>query len=117
MGVDVGFFGDVADGGTKSGQVGKDVAAMEEDAAAAGLEQAGEDLDRGGFAGAVGAEIADDLAGMDGEGDVFDGGQAAVAFGDVLELEYGAVLLHSAPYVGNYCQAAQRYSSSSALHR
>ena len=49
-----------------------------------GFEQAGDDFDGGGFAGAVGADVADDLARADGEADVVDGGKAAVAFARVL---------------------------------
>ena len=40
--------------------------------AGVGLEQAGEDGDGGGLAGAVGAEQAEDLALFDGERDVVD---------------------------------------------
>jgi hypothetical protein len=40
-------------------------------------EQAGEHLDGGGLAGAVGAEEAEELAGLDDEIEVVDGGEAA----------------------------------------
>ena len=52
------------------------------DGAAGGREQAGEHLDGGGFAGAVGAEEAEELAGLDGEVDVVDGGEVAETAGE-----------------------------------
>ena len=89
MGVDLGFFGDVAEVGAEGGEVVVDVAAGEEDLAAGGLDEADDHFDGGGFAGAVGAEVAEDVAGGEGEADVFDGGDAAVGFGDVFEFEHG----------------------------
>ena len=41
--------------------------------ATGGMQQTGEHLERGGFAGAVRAEKTDDLAGLDGEADLLDG--------------------------------------------
>ncbi len=64
-----------------------------------GVEQAGEHLQRGGLAGAVRAEKADDLAGLDRKADLLDGldvvelavekaahrrAEAAFAFGDLV---------------------------------
>ena len=63
MGVDVGLFGDVAEGGAVGLEVVADALAVEEHLAVVGLEEAGDDFDGGGFAGAVGSEVADDLAG------------------------------------------------------
>ena len=80
MGVDVGLLGDVAEGGAVGLEIVADALAFKEHLAVVGLEEAGDDLDGGGLAGAVGADVADDFAGTDGEVDVVDGGEAAVAF-------------------------------------
>jgi hypothetical protein len=63
MGVDVGLLGHVAKGSAVGGEVVADAASLEEDLAAVGLKEAGDDLDGGGLAGAVGADVADNLAG------------------------------------------------------
>ena len=54
-----------------------------------GVALAGDGLDEGGFAAAVGAEDGDVLAGGDGEGDVVEDGVAAAGYVDVLEGEEG----------------------------
>ena len=74
VGIEVGLLGDVAEAALEALEVAADVLAVEEDASAGGLEEAGEHLDGGTFAGAVGAEIAEDLAGAYGEADRVDGG-------------------------------------------
>jgi hypothetical protein len=56
---------------------------VEEDASAGGLEEAGEHLDGGALAGAVGAEIAQDLAGTDGEADRVHGGGTDEGLGEI----------------------------------
>ena len=93
MGVDLGFLGDVAEMGAEGGEVLVDVAAGEEDFAAGGLDEADDHLNGGGFAGAVGPEVAEDVAGGEGEADVFDGGDGTVGFGDVSEFEHGVEVL------------------------
>ena len=45
------------------------------------------DFDQGGFAGAVGSEQCVDLAGVDGEVDVVDGADGAVAFGESVDFD------------------------------
>lgn len=52
--------------------------AVEGDLAGEGFEEAGEGAQGGGFAGAVGADEGDGLAGFDGERDAFDGFDLAV---------------------------------------
>ena len=59
-----------------------EVFAEDVDAAGGGGEQAGEHLDGGGFACAVGAEEAEELAGSDGEIDVADCGELAETAGE-----------------------------------
>src|SRR5216683_562833 len=61
--------------------------AVEDDAAGVGGDEAGEQVEERGLAGAVGAEDAGDLAGLEREGDVLHGGEAAEALGEALDLE------------------------------
>ena len=75
-------FGDDADLALDFDGVGGGVEAEDLDAAGGGSEEAGEHLDGGGFAGAVGAEEAEELAGRDGEVDVLNGGEVAEAAGE-----------------------------------
>ena len=70
-------------------QVVADALPFEEHLAFVGLKQAGDDFDGGGFAGAVGADVADDLAGLETEADVLDGGNAAIAFGERFDFKHG----------------------------
>jgi hypothetical protein len=75
-------FGDDADLAFDFDGVGDGVEAEDLDAAGGGGEEAGEHLDGGGLAGAVGAEEAEELTGGDGEVDVLDGGEVAEAAGE-----------------------------------
>jgi len=93
MGVDVRFFGDVAEGSSKAVEVLTDVAAIEQDATVAGLKEAGDELDCSRFAGSIGADVPDDLSSLNAEADVIESGNAAVAFGEVIDSEH-ANLLH-----------------------
>jgi hypothetical protein len=58
-----------------------------------GAQHAGDDFDGGGFACAVGAEKAHDLAGRHLEAHVFNGGNAAVTAVKVLQLKHEGYLL------------------------
>ena len=93
VGVEVRLFGDVAEAAAEGEEVVADGTAVEEDVAGGGLEEAGDHLHGGGFAGAVGAEVAGDLAGVRGEADGFDGGDAQEIFVDAAELEHGGDLV------------------------
>ena len=53
--------------------------------AGGGGDEAEEDFDGGGFAGAVGAEEGDDFAGAEGEVEAVEGSGGAVVLGDVGE--------------------------------
>ena len=53
-----------------------------------GRHVAGQDPHRRRLAGAVGPEEAEDLALVDAEADVVDGGEAAVLLGEVLNLDH-----------------------------
>ena len=57
--------------------------AVEVDLALVGLIDAGQGIEEGGFAGAVGSDDADDPAGLQLKIDPVDGGQAAERFDDV----------------------------------
>ena len=86
--VEVRFFRDVAEDAAKGDHIVVNVAAVKENAAVIGTQQAGNDFDCSGFAGAVGAEETDDLAGRDLEADILHGGDAPVASEKTLELEH-----------------------------
>jgi len=59
--------------------------------AAVGIKNAGEKLEGGGFAGAVGAKKADDFARRDVEGEIIDGfDPAVVAFVDLDKFDHRA---------------------------
>ena len=62
--------------------LGRQDGALVADVALGGDVEAGEAVEEGGLAGAVGADEADDLAAVDGEVDVAYGGEAAEAHGD-----------------------------------
>ena len=66
-----------------------DVDSFDENGAGCGLLEAFDHFEGGGFAGAVGAEDAEGFALLDGEGDVLDGGEGGVFFGEVLDLDAG----------------------------
>ena len=76
-------FGDYADLAFDLDGVGGGIEAENLDAAGGRGEEAGEHLDGGGFAGAVGAEEAEELTGGDAEVDVLNGGEVAEAAGQV----------------------------------
>ena len=64
-----------------------DAGPLEEHVALGGRVVAGDAVEEGGLAGAVGADQPDDLAEADVEADVGVGGEAAEVLGDVLDLE------------------------------
>jgi hypothetical protein len=88
VGIEVGLLGDVAEAALEALQVAADILAVEEDASAGRLEQAGEHLDGGALAGAVGAEIAQDLARADGEADRVHGGGTDEGLGEIKGFEH-----------------------------
>ena len=93
VGVEPGLLGHVADALLVGGEVGVNGLAGEGDGAEGGFDEAGDHLHGGGLAGAVRAEIAGDLAGLRGEGDVLDDGEAGVSFVDALNLKHGHPLV------------------------
>src|ERR1017187_8066380 len=87
--IEVGLLGDVAEAALEAFEIAADVLTVEEDAPTGGLEQSGEHLDGGTLAGAVGAEIAQDLAGADGDADRVHGGRADEGLGEIEGFEHG----------------------------
>ena len=83
----------------------EDVVAGDSGDAARGLEDGAQDAHRGRLAGAVGAEQAENFAGLGVERDVIDGqdltaAQIAKRLGEVFEMDHAAVLFISAPQGG-----------------
>ena len=64
-------------------------AAVKRDGALGGLVDAGDEIEDGGLAGAVGADEADELVFAHGESDGVDGGEAAETDRGLVELEEG----------------------------
>ena len=58
------------------------VESVDGDCAGRGVNKSGEHLEHGALAGTIGANKANDLALIDGEADLVNGGQSAVAAGD-----------------------------------
>jgi hypothetical protein len=75
-------FGDDTDLSFDLDGVGDGVEAKDLDGPGGGCEEASEHLDGGGFASAVRAEEAEELAGGNGEVDVLDGGEVAETAGE-----------------------------------
>jgi hypothetical protein len=76
-------------------EIAADIFAAKKNLAFAGREEAGDHFDGGAFAGTVGAEIAEDVMRFDAEGNVGDGGDAGVAFGEVFDFEHGDLAVDS----------------------
>jgi hypothetical protein len=86
--IEVGFLGHIAQAALKAFQIAADILAVEEHASAGGFQQSGKHLDGGAFAGTVGAEIAEDLAGTDGEADAIHGGGTDEGLGEIEGFEH-----------------------------
>src|ERR1700733_8886950 len=82
------FFGHVSQCRPKTHQVVPYVPALEQDSPLIWLQQPGNDLDGGRFSRTVGSQVADNFARIDAEINVRDGGDAAIAFRQVLELKH-----------------------------
>ena len=82
--VEAEFLRHVADVALDFGGVFADVHAEDGAGALGGRDESAEGFDDGGFAGAVGAEEAEEFSLVDLEGDVADGGEVAEADGEVV---------------------------------
>ena len=85
MGVEVWLLGDIAHAALVGDQIVLYGLAIEEDFAEGHFDEAGDHLHGGGFAGAVGAEVAGDFAGTGGKSDVVHGSDAGEVLGDTAE--------------------------------
>ena len=88
VGIQIGFLGHIAEAFAIRDEIFADVLAVVDDLAVGGLEEAREHFDRGAFAGAVGAEVAQHLSGFERKGDVPNGQDGAVEFGESSGLEH-----------------------------
>lgn len=82
-------------GGPTGGVDGGDGLAIQNDASGIRRVQSGHQGHQGGFAGAVGPQQSKELPRLDLQGDVIEGRDRAMAFGDMGEREHGVVLNHS----------------------
>ena len=77
----MGLLGYVSKGGAVTLKVITNAFALEKHLTLIRLQQASDDLNRGGLAGPVWADVANDLAGADAEADIFDRRKAAITLG------------------------------------
>ena len=89
MRVEIRLLRDVADLPLVRDRILGQRAAVERDRPGARLEQADDDVDGGALAGAVGAEIADDLAALQLKADLVERQQAAVPLRQPSRFEHG----------------------------
>ena len=81
--VETAFFWEVADGGV----VWRIRLVVDKEISGGGRNEAEEGADGGGFAGAVGAEEAEDFTFFDGEGEVADDGSAVEGHLEVFDVD------------------------------
>ena len=83
---DRGFLREISDAEARAAVHGEacDVLAVELDIAAVGADEAGDDVEAGGFTRAVGAEQGDGFAALDREADVAQHGALFIALGEML---------------------------------
>src|SRR6185312_3860661 len=85
-------LGDMGDAEMRTfgGQQAEQVPATERDRAAGGSDHAGDGLEQGGFAGAVGTDDGDELTLVDGQGDIGQCAKPAVGDGEVADFKHPA---------------------------
>src|SRR5579863_206900 len=88
IGIERRVFRQVADQAAGFERIGEDVEAVDEHGAGSRRHKAGDDAHRGGFAGAVGSEKAQNLAAFGAKGDPFDGEEIAVGLAQVLDVDH-----------------------------
>ena len=91
------------------------VLAVEQDLAAVGVFQPGDDAQQGGFAAAGGAQQGDELAGGHFEADVLQGVEAAEVFVDVLDGDAHCLLLAAAASLRFWMRVRMSCSTSVAM--
>ena len=90
MCVEVWFLRNIAETPFEGAQIVADVLPIEQNLAGRRLQQAGEHLDRGALAGAIGSDITQNFAAPDLKADVRDGGNSPVVLGQAANFKHGA---------------------------
>jgi hypothetical protein len=90
-GIKIGFLGDVAEGFSIRDKVFVDVLVIVSHFAVSGLEQAREHFYGCALARTVRTQIAENLSGLDSEGDALNGRDGAIEFAQVFRREHGTV--------------------------
>jgi hypothetical protein len=90
VGIEIGFFGNVAEMFAVTNKILLNILALEENLALSRFQKAGEHLYRCAFARAVRAEIAEDLAGLEAEFNIVYGEHRAVILGEPSRFEHRA---------------------------
>src|SRR5262249_40551777 len=104
---------DVADPAAEVGGVGRHAAAENADSAGRGSVQTEDQAQQGGLAGAVGAEQAQDVTGLDGQRDVVDGNIAVlVNFGEPGRFDHQRFVARHAGPSSATCPTYTRKSAS-----
>src|SRR6266851_3488803 len=101
--IEIGFFGDVAEAFAVGGEIFVNVLPVVSDFAVGGLKQAGEHFYCGAFSGTIWTQVAEILAGLEGEGYVLDGGNGAIEFVESLGCEHQAFLAASGQATAEVC--------------
>jgi hypothetical protein len=96
VGVNVSLLGDITERSTVSLQIVTDTLSFKKHLAVIGFKQTSNNLDSGGFARAVGANVADDFAGADTKTNILNRGKTSVTFAQRSDLEHKKT---SHPYV------------------
>ena len=91
MRIEVRLLGHVAEAALKCFQVAADIAAVEMDLPGSRLDEAGEHFHSRALAGAVGPEVAEDLARANDEADAVHNGDAAVTLGEKADFQHGGI--------------------------
>src|ERR1700730_534803 len=103
IGIEIGFFGDVAETSAIGDQVFVNVLAVVGDFAVGGLEQAGEHFYRRAFSRTVRTQVAENLTGGKREGYVLDSWDGAIEFVESLGCEHRAFLAASGQVTAGVC--------------
>src|SRR6266851_3733152 len=103
LGIEIGFLGDVAETFSIGGEVFVDVLAVVGDFAVGRLEQAREHFCGSALSGTVRTQVAENLAGLKGEGYVLDGGNGAIEFVQPVGCEHQAFLVASGQVTAGVC--------------
>ena len=79
-----------------------DIVSADANGAGGWPQDAGDGTQCSSFAGSVGANQSDNFARFDGKGQVTDGGEIGIVFGELFELDNGGGLVHWNAVIGQY---------------